>query len=259
MEEKLKSISFFDDRYPVRTVCTDNSDWQRHAGWQHADTRNAWLKDYLRVPLERFVYAREIHSGNVLAISGGGDGDGLVETVEEADTPGLTGGYDAMATSVPGIMLCIWTADCLPLYLYEPGSHVAAIAHCGWRSICRGIASNTVGVMANRFGANPENIIAAFGPGICATCYEVGGELVEAFSERFPANELESLFSPRENGKYLLDLRKSIALELCRMGVQTENLHDMGICSYESEQYSSYRRNGPSELGTQTLSGIVLT
>ena len=102
-------------------------------------------------------------------------------------------------------------------------------------------------------------VIAAFGPGICGNCYEVGDELTVAFSQRFSPDEVSGLFAPKANGKFLLDLRKAVSLELCRMGVELENIHDVGICSYESEAYSSYRRNGPSEFGRQTLSGIVLT
>ena len=41
-------------------------------------------------------------------------------------------------------------------------------------------------------------------------------------------------------------------------GVRCVRIHDAGICSYESEDFASYRRNGPSEASRQTLSGIVL-
>ena len=119
--------------------------------------------------------------------------------------------------------------------------------------------SNTIDVMAERYGTSPQNIVAAFGPGICEKCYEVGDDLVAAFSKRFSSDEAKSLSTPKANGKLLLDLRKAVSLELFRMGVESQNIHDVGICSYETEAYSSYRRNGPSEIGRQTLSGIVLT
>lgn len=252
----MNSIPFFDDRYPVRTVYTDNEDWRRHAGWQHPDTRKAALRDYLRVPLKQVVYAPEVHSGNVFVVS---DEGRFVEAAGDTDALGSTGGCDALVTAVPGILLCIWTADCLPLFLYDPVRNVAGIAHCGWRSICSGIVPNTLDVMAVRFGTNPEDAIAAFGPAICGKCYEVGNELIEAFSNRFSADEQGALFVPKGNGKYLLDLRKAVSSELVRRGVEAEKIHDVDICCYESEAFSSYRRNGPSEIGGQTLLGIVLT
>ena len=253
----MNSIPFLDDRYPVRTVYADSADWQRHADWQHLDTTHAALQDFVRTPLKRIVYAFEAYSGNVLDVSD--EGDGFVEVFEVADALGLADGCDALATAAPGVMLCIQTADCLPLFLYDPNKHTAAIAHCGWRNICNGVVSNTIDVMAERYGTSPQNIVAAFGPGICEKCYEVGDDLVAAFSKRFSSDEAKSLFTPKANGKLLLDLRKAVSLELFRMGVESQNIHDVGICSYETEAYSSYRRNGPSEIGRQTLSGIVLT
>ena len=252
----MKSIPLFDDRYPIRTVYTDSTDWQRHDGWQNRDTRNAVLRDYLDTPLKRIAYAPEAHSGNVLAVSDEGD---FVGEARVADAVGSTGEFDALVTETPGILLCIWTADCLPLFLYDPEKHVAAIAHCGWRSICNGIVTNTVDVMAGRFDTDPQNIIAAFGPGICGKCYEVGDELVEAFTKRFSSEDVRSIFTSKAKGKHLLDLRKAVSLELFGMDIQKENVHDLSICSFESEDYSSYRRNGPSDFGRQTLSGIVLT
>lgn len=253
----MNSIPFLDDRYPVRTVYTANADWQSHAKWQYRDARNAVLHDYLRTPLKRILYASEKHSGNVLVVSG--ENGNCLEVVGKANVLDLSSGYDALATAIPGILLCIWTADCPPLFLYDPGKNVAAIAHCGWRSICNGIVSNTLDVMVERFGANPESVVVAFGPGICGKCYEVGNELVEAFSRRFSAEELAVLFVPKGNGKHRLDLKAAIGLELSRRGVESGKVHDVGICSYESEAYPSYRRDGPSELGRMTLSGIVLT
>lgn len=252
----MNSIPFFDDRHPIRTVYTDSSDWQNHAGWQYSDVRNAVLQGYLGIPLKRIRYARQTHSGSVLSISD--ESKENLEVVEENNILGPSGGYDAMVTTAPGVMLCIWTADCLPLFLYDPKKGVAAIAHCGWRGICNGIVPNTVSVMTKRFGASPEHIIAAFGPGICRECYEVGEELIEAFSGRFSPDEVRAIFNPKQNGNHLLNLRRAVTLELSFMGMHPEMIHDIGICSYESETYASYRRDGPSELGKLTLSGIVL-
>ena len=106
--------------------------------------------------------------------------------------------------------------------------------------------------------SSPENILAAFGPGICGDCYEVGGELIRAFSARFSREELGELFRPKENGKYLLDLRQAIVTELIEAGAEFSNIFDTGICSYESESFASRRRDGRSIPCRQTLSGIVL-
>ena len=112
--------------------------------------------------------------------------------------------------------------------------------------------------MTERFDASPEHINVAFGPGICGNCYKVSDDLITAFSNRFSPEEIRELFRPKQEGKYLLDLKKAIKLELIRTGFLPVNFTDGGICSYESVNYASYRRNGRTEPGRQTLSGIVL-
>ena len=257
MKRKMQSIMYLDGSYPVKTLITDREDWQGHSDWPDGNSRKSIIEAYLHTPLKRVLYARETHSDGVFPVLDK-DVSGTLETVSEACRIGPSGGYDAMVTAVPGILLCVWTADCIPLFLYDTAKHAAAIAHCGWKGICKGIVENTLEEMDRRFGSSPENILAAFGPGICADCYEVGSELIGAFSARFSRKELGELFRPKENGKYLLDLRKAITFALLREGIRSDRIHDAGICSYESEDFASYRRNGPSEASRQTLSGIVL-
>lgn len=252
----MHSLPYFDKYYPVRTVYTDNEIWRRCEDWQDANRRKAALQDYLRVSLKQVLYAREIHSGSVFAVSA--ETGGSLAFGERTDVQAPSDGYDALVTDVSGLLLCIWTADCLPLFLYDTAKNVAAIAHCGWRGILGGIVPNTVCVMIDRFGADPAHIIAGFGPGVCGNCYEVGEDLHEAFSGRFSTDEMEDLFRMQPNGKYLLDLRKAIRFELCRIGILEERICSTEICSYESEAYASYRRNGPTEPARQTLSGIIL-
>ena len=253
----MRSITFLDGRYPVKTIISDRGDWQSKSGWQEDDSRKSVIEDYLHTPLKRVIYARETHSGSVFSVSDNED-SGTLEAISEDFRIGPAGGYDAVVTAVPGILLCVWTADCIPLFLYDTVKHAAAVAHCGWRGVCGGIVENTLEAMVRLFGSSPENILAAFGPGICAGCYEVGSDLIEFFSSRFPRKELEELFLPKENGKWRLDLRKAVSFILRGEGIRAERIHDAGICSYEAEDFASYRRNGPSEASRQTLSGIVL-
>ena len=252
----MHSLPYFNKYYPVRTVYTDNEIWRRCKDWQDVNIRRDALQDYLCVPLKQVLYAREVHSGNVFAFEA--ETGGSLAFGEKTDVQALSDGYDALVTDVSGILLCIWTADCLPLYLYDTEKHIAAIAHCGWRGILSGIVSNTVCTMTDRFGADPAHIIAGFGPGICGNCYEVSEDLHEAFLGRFSPDEMEAIFCLQPSEKYLLDLRKAIRFELCRTGILAERICSTEICSYESEVYASYRRSGPTEPARQTLSGIVL-
>ena len=258
MESGVRSVSFFDDRFPVKTVYTDNSDWQRNEGWQRIEKRNAVFQECLGTPIHHVFHAYQVDSGNVLVLTE--ESAAELAGMDKTQIPKRFGGYDAMVTAMPNIMLCICTADCLPLFLYDPVREVAAIAHCGWRGICDGIVPNTVGKMAECFDTDPKHVVAAFGPCICGKCYEVGGELKEAFARRFSTREVEELFREGRREKFLLDLRKAVTMELRRTGVTSERIHDTRICSYERLDYPSCRRAGTHlDAHRQTFSGIVLT
>lgn len=92
---------------------------------------------------------------------------------------------DGAVTDVPGVVLTIQTADCLPVLLADPVQHVVGAFHAGWRGTLARIAEKGVGEMKRLFGTNPKDIIAAVGPGIHACCYQVGEEVREKFASQF--------------------------------------------------------------------------
>ena len=233
----MQSITYIDDRCPARTVYSDKADLQKNEGWQLSDTRKSLLQTFLGTPLRRVFYICQVHSGNVLAISDGKDGDFDI-TGEKAGI-GPSDGYDAMVTDVPGALLCIWTADCLPLFLCDPVRRVASVAHCGWRGICNGVVRNTVRVMTDRFGADPEHITAALGPAICGKCYEVGGELKEDFSRYFSGDEISQLFYPKKNGKYLSTNRNGNAFGLASISSTVESYGGVAQFYHEDKRFYS--------------------
>jgi hypothetical protein len=241
----------------VRTICADVTDLQRFDCLRTRSAVLAALDDYLHMPLKRVVPALQVRTGNVLAVLG--EDNEVVEVAAGIGRELPADKYDAVVTSVPGILIYMWAADCLPLFLYDPTRHVAAIAHCGWQCICNGIVSNSMAVMTERFGVNPEHVVAVFGPAICQNCCEVDNKVVEAFSARFSPSELGGIFALGQSGKWHMSLRKAAMCDLLRAGVGQQRCHDTGICTYESKIHSSYRRDGLVGFDRQLIFGIVLT
>jgi len=130
---------------------------------------------------------------------------------------------DGHLTREPGIGLLVLVADCFPVAL--SGGEQVAMLHCGWRPLAGGIVENALA----RFESPPA---AAVGPGIGACCYEVGEEVLEAFSG------IEGAAAGR-----MLDLRAVIAAKLAAAGV-TDVQHEDRCTSCEPELYFSHRRDG---------------
>jgi hypothetical protein len=93
---------------------------------------------------------------------------------------------DALLTSVPGILLAVQTADCVPILLADRKRRAVAAIHSGWRGTLLRIAAKALGRMRMEFGTSPEDTIAAIGPSIGRCCYEVGSEVAAAFHSQFP-------------------------------------------------------------------------
>jgi polyphenol oxidase len=123
------------------------------------------------------VVAHEVHAAN--QPPGGAELSGTISS--DAPPQG-----DALITREPGVLLVVQTADCVPILLADPKRRAIAAIHSGWRGTVRRIAAKALGRMQMEFGTNPKDVIAALGPGIGQSCYEVGSEVAAEFQAQFP-------------------------------------------------------------------------
>jgi len=103
-----------------------------------------------------------------------------------AEPPAEAPNADALITSVPGLLLGVQTADCVPILLADTKRRVVAAIHAGWRGTLARIAVKTLGRMRMEFGTRASDVVAALGPAIGGGCYEVGAEVAQAFAMQFP-------------------------------------------------------------------------
>jgi len=124
------------------------------------DRGNAW-------PL---VTLRQIHSD-------------LIHCVSAPPDEQLVG--DGLITVIPGIVLAVQTADCLPIILVDTKRRAVGVFHAGWRGTLKRIVEKGLGEMRRYFGTLPRDARAAIGPGIHRCCYEVGPEVRTEFESQF--------------------------------------------------------------------------
>ncbi|MFA5356485.1 MAG: peptidoglycan editing factor PgeF [Candidatus Omnitrophota bacterium] len=155
---------------------------------------------------------------------------------------------DALITDRKNLPLSIFTADCLPVFLYDPKAPAIGLVHAGWRGSRENIAVKSVRMMQDRFDSKAEDLYAAFGPAIRGCCYEVGREFAGFFSPGYLAETA---------GHYYLDLARMNKEQLLGCGVKDKNIFDCGICTAcRNEEFFSYRKEG-SESG-RMISVIML-
>ncbi|MDX1935352.1 MAG: peptidoglycan editing factor PgeF [Capsulimonadales bacterium] len=184
--------------------------------------------------LRRMVCAEQIHGHRVAVVTEADAGRGALDL--ESAVPGT----DALVTDVPGILLALFFADCLPVFLTNADATVIAIAHAGWRGIVADVVENTVDAM-NRFpDSSPDRLRAAIGPCIGVESFEVGEEV----AVRFPPEVV--VRSPR-TGKPHVDLAAAVRRRLEAIGIPPEFI-DPGPDGTEDtfsrpDRYFSHRRD----------------
>ena len=137
-------------------------------------------------------------------------------------------GIDALITRMPGCCICISTADCIPVLLYDRQRRIVAAVHAGWRGTVNRILAKTLHRMQSAYGTRGTDVIACIGPGISLDSFEVGDEVYEAFrTENFPM-EYISVWKP-ETHKYHIDLWAANRLQLSDFGVPPRQIENAGI------------------------------
>lgn len=171
----------------------------------------------------RLSLVAQVHSGVALDVDErwadnapyGFDASG---TLGAGGEPGPVIEADGQVTSRAGVALGMFAADCLPVLLADGEAGVIGAAHCGRRGLESGVIGSTVDLMAAK-GAARERIVATLGPCICGDCYEVGGDMADAFDARFPGTFTLSRF-----GQPGIDIAAAALSELAAAGIPRDNV-----------------------------------
>ena len=154
-------------------------------GWTKPDddanvvqNRKRFVREVAGAGEARLVTIRQFHSGMVRVV------ESSDETLETQDGRAVLRG-DGMMTNVPGLMLGVQVADCVPVLVADLRRKAVAAFHAGWRGTLARIVERGIGMMRLAYGSRPEDLVAAVGPSIGACCYSVGEEVRFEFESQF--------------------------------------------------------------------------
>lgn len=175
-----------------------------------------------------------------------------VSLYADGSLAGRIGEGDALLTDVPGAVIGIRTADCVPILIADVSKRTVAAVHAGWRGTAQAIAAKTVVAMAARFGSDVRDLQAAIGPAIGACCYEVGPEVASQFQDLFP--ERVGL-----DGRAHLDLPEANRRQLLSAGLPPDRIHLCGLCTAcLAGEFFSWRRDRVKDERMVSAIGIRL-
>ena len=201
--------------------------------------------------IKELFIPEQVHGCTSLIINESFQRDNSVEARKR-----LLSGVDAVITGTPGYCICVTTADCVPVLLYDNKHRVVAAIHAGWKGTVKHIVAHVMERMSHSFGTQGENVVACIGPSISLESFEVGDEVYEIFKESgFDMSAIS--VKKKDTGKYHIDLWEANRRELLAAGVPAGQIEVAGICTYiHHNEFFSARRLGVDS--GRILSGIMI-
>ena len=142
-----------------------------------------------------FATAEQVHGSHVAEVSAG----------SHLPIPNT----DGLLTTVPGICLGIYVADCAAVFLADSHARGIALVHSGKKGTELGIAASAVKALCSATGSAPSDIVAQVSPCIRPPFYEI-------------------------------DFASEIVRQLTGLGIG--EIHDCGMCTASNPGlYYSYR------------------
>lgn len=185
------------------------------------------VSSYFPIKTKEMIFLRQVH------------GDEVINKINKK-TSYPTG--DAIITQLKRIGLFLKTADCVPIFLFDPVNKVIGAVHAGWRGTSLKILKKTILKMEHFYNTKPENIYIFIGPSIGSCCYQVKEDVYSHFG--FLGREKQNYFTKRKDKSYMMDLKGINAFIAGQAGVLSENIEISELCTHcNPDIFYSYRRD----------------
>lgn len=183
-------------------------------------------------PPGTLTVSRQAHGAYVHEAADEDIGRGVFDGAESVEADGLL-------TDRRGVVLVKHSADCVPVCILDTGTPAIAMVHAGWRGTWEGISGVALRRMAEVYGTRPVNCLAAIGPSIGPCCFEVGEDVAELFTQRFPGRDIVNAYGEKPRA----DLWRCNALQLLDAGIPEENIAVSGLCTAcDTGMFYSHRK-----------------
>ena len=177
----------------------------------------------------------QVHGADVRVVNS------AAEAKPAEDQLGETIYCDIIVSNADHVLAGVKTADCVPILIGDPRTRSFAAVHAGWRGTLATAVLAGVKRLTDEYDAQPEDLRVAIGASAGPCCYEVGSDVIDAFSSRFPNGA--KLFTPTRPGHALVDLITANREQLESVGVRAERIHVLPFCTMcQTDLFFSYRK-----------------
>lgn len=179
------------------------------------------LCSYSEGPEHKIAQVRQVHGTAVLSVEA---------RHLRARAPMFRTDADAMYTEERDALLCIRTADCLPIFVCRDGSRpFVGLIHAGWRGLAGGIIPAFLKTVVRGVPSDHGKLMAVIGPAIGVGAYEVGPDVARHFSN-----------VQERHGRTFVDLQAEATQALHAHGVEVRSA---AFCTFrDNDRFYSHRK-----------------
>ena len=184
---------------------------------------------------EDLVCAVQTHSANFYKVTEDDRGKGAF-TMEDAiaDT-------DALYTYESGIVLTSFSADCVPVLLYNDKSGVIASVHSGWQGTVKEVTPKLLQQLIVEEKNDPSSFHVYIGPALSQEKFEVDSDVYDQFKALGYADEF--IYYKEETKKYHIDNQRTVKKQCELAGIPAAQITIDPTCTYLDERGFSYRQD----------------
>ncbi|HLF67434.1 MAG TPA: peptidoglycan editing factor PgeF, partial [Gammaproteobacteria bacterium] len=198
-----------------------------------------------RVGARSLVFAVQEHQTGVARVTGRHKIAAPIHQLEQS--------ADIICTNISDVGIGVFTADCMPVIIYDPVHHAASVVHAGWRGSVQAVLVEALANMQRVFSSNIADLLFYIGPCARVCCYEVQ----PSFVKQVCGDHLmcRSLFQRRKD-RIFFDLVRFNYTKLYELGVAAHQIDaSENFCTMCNPGFCSARRDRSQE---RQVSVIVL-
>lgn len=189
----------------------------------------------LDTQLENFVCANQTHSANFYRVTAEDKGRGALSM--ETAIPNT----DALYTFEPNIVLCCFTADCVPVIFYHEKRNVIGVIHSGWQGTVKQITRKLFHHLITEEKCEPNEFHIQIGSALCQEKFEVDEDVYEKFHELGYAEAC--IHYNEDTKKYHIDNQKTVIKQCELAGISQDQMKVDTTCTFLNTEGFSYRED----------------
>ena len=189
--------------------------------------RREILANLLSIDLNRFVFVHQHHSDEIQKVTKADLGKGMNRFEDGVDV-------DALYTYEKKVPLCIFHADCVPIFFIDEKKSLVGIIHAGYRGTLKHVTYKTVKRVIEDENLDIKNLKFFIGPYRLLGSFPISADNLKEIKEA----ELEDAIINKH-----FDTGYANVLDLLKLGIQSHQINVDFLDTIQDERfYSAYQK-----------------